>query len=118
MQETTQRPERALIYKNPHWKGFRKSPTDVILVADLGETGLIRKYRGCGTGYAVCVKDGEKWYVTDFYYTGEFMKPLEEGQMLLPCEMSCTQVCFCEGQFDYFKFIYSDVKLYTNSKTE
>jgi hypothetical protein len=35
--------KQAIIRKNKYWRGFRKSPTNVILVASLNDTDLIKK---------------------------------------------------------------------------
>jgi hypothetical protein len=28
---------------------------------------------------------------------------------VIPCEMSCTEVCFCENDMDKFSFVYADL---------
>jgi len=99
----------AQIKLNPFWSGFNESLTDVILFAELKNTHLIEKYKGCGKGYALVQKIDNEYFVTDFSYEEDDIKHYWNKNNVIPCEMSCTQICFCENDFDKFSFIYDNL---------
>jgi len=106
--------KQAIIKKNKYWRGFKKSPTDVILVASLNDTDLIKKYQGCGKGFAIVKKqDDGTWVVTDFLYEEEGEPVPLENEHVVPVSFSCTEVCFTEEYYNAFKFMYYDVKNYS-----